>query len=375
MKIIFLCGSLEPGRDGVGDYVTRLAGELIKQGNQVVALALNDKYIEEERICINDVETKQLKLIRLPATWEANQRFAKAQEIIHGFQPEWISLQFVPFSFHNKGIVIGLDKYLLQLGNTYRWHIMFHELWVGVNQSNTIRQFILGQTQKVFIKRLIKRLHPTCITTSIPLYKKTISGTNVSLLPLFGNIPILQNQVSADKLGNDKFPITVVHFGSFTSHIEEFTAQIKWIQTVANSRDQQVNFLAIGEGGPFKATALLIVESILGANSINDLGRRSFTEVSEFFSKADLGISRADYEMYGKSGSTLAMLEHGLPVLLRGQGPSDVEDYLENNLFDYRTQVFFCDDDINEIPVKRSSNKNSLTTIASLFTQTLERVQ
>ena len=27
MKIVFICGSLEPGRDGVGDYVWRLSSE------------------------------------------------------------------------------------------------------------------------------------------------------------------------------------------------------------------------------------------------------------------------------------------------------------------------------------------------------------
>lgn len=27
MTILFLCGSLEPGRDGVGDYTRRLAGD------------------------------------------------------------------------------------------------------------------------------------------------------------------------------------------------------------------------------------------------------------------------------------------------------------------------------------------------------------
>jgi hypothetical protein len=48
MKIIFLCGSLEPGCDGVGDYTRRLAGELIKQGHHIAAVALNDQYLQEE---------------------------------------------------------------------------------------------------------------------------------------------------------------------------------------------------------------------------------------------------------------------------------------------------------------------------------------
>ena len=48
MKIIFLCGSLEPGRDGVGDYVLLLSGELVRQGHQASIIALNDVYLQEE---------------------------------------------------------------------------------------------------------------------------------------------------------------------------------------------------------------------------------------------------------------------------------------------------------------------------------------
>ena len=36
MKIAFLCGSLEPWRDGVGDYTRRLAGDLQACGHQVL---------------------------------------------------------------------------------------------------------------------------------------------------------------------------------------------------------------------------------------------------------------------------------------------------------------------------------------------------
>ena len=43
MKLLFLCSSLEPGRDGVGDYTRRLAGECLRQGHEVRLLSLNDK--------------------------------------------------------------------------------------------------------------------------------------------------------------------------------------------------------------------------------------------------------------------------------------------------------------------------------------------
>jgi Trk K+ transport system NAD-binding subunit len=47
MKIAFICGSLEPGRDGVGDYTRRLAGELVKQQHEVLVIAFNDRQIKD----------------------------------------------------------------------------------------------------------------------------------------------------------------------------------------------------------------------------------------------------------------------------------------------------------------------------------------
>ena len=44
MKIVFLCGSLEPGRDGVGDYTRMLAAEIIRKGHNAAIVALADKY-------------------------------------------------------------------------------------------------------------------------------------------------------------------------------------------------------------------------------------------------------------------------------------------------------------------------------------------
>lgn len=45
MKLLFLCTSLEPGRDGVGDYVRLLAEACIEAGHECRLLALNDEHL------------------------------------------------------------------------------------------------------------------------------------------------------------------------------------------------------------------------------------------------------------------------------------------------------------------------------------------
>ena len=43
MKILFFCGSAEPGKDGVGDYTRRLCGELLRIGHETQILSLFDR--------------------------------------------------------------------------------------------------------------------------------------------------------------------------------------------------------------------------------------------------------------------------------------------------------------------------------------------
>ena len=53
LKVLFICGGLHPGADGVGDYVRRLAAELICQGHLAGIIALNDAHTNLE---INDYQ-------------------------------------------------------------------------------------------------------------------------------------------------------------------------------------------------------------------------------------------------------------------------------------------------------------------------------
>lgn len=113
MKLVFLCGSLELGCDGVGDYVRRLAEELFKQGHEIGAVALNDPSIKEDFTEIQRTDEFHFSILRISSGWPAEKRFAKAKTWIDAFDPEWLSLQFVIFSYHPKGLPFGLSGMLL----------------------------------------------------------------------------------------------------------------------------------------------------------------------------------------------------------------------------------------------------------------------
>src|SRR4030095_903714 len=104
MKIAFLCGSLEPGCDGVGDYVRRLASEIILQGHTPILVAINDLHIISEYNGFQSIANADIAVCRIPSCLSIKERFKLAKKRINAFAPDWLSIQFVPYAFHSKGL-------------------------------------------------------------------------------------------------------------------------------------------------------------------------------------------------------------------------------------------------------------------------------
>jgi hypothetical protein len=66
MKILFICGSLEPGRDGVGDYCRRLAGEFLRTGIDTQILSLCDQHATSFTNENQTVEETEVVVHRIP---------------------------------------------------------------------------------------------------------------------------------------------------------------------------------------------------------------------------------------------------------------------------------------------------------------------
>jgi hypothetical protein len=167
MKIAFIVSSLEPGRDGVGDYTRRLAGELIRQGHECQIVALNEKVESRKQKAENRNPTSDLRLLtsgfsetqhsegtevpclRLPGSLGWPERTTLARKWVDAFNPDWVSLQFVPFGFQSKGLPFGLPRQLKVIIGSRPLHWMFHELWVLWRFPLSLRKRLLGQGQKL----------------------------------------------------------------------------------------------------------------------------------------------------------------------------------------------------------------------------------
>ena len=367
MKILFICGSLEPSKDGVGDYTRRLAGELIRQGNSCAIVAITDKGVHESFEEFQQSDISSVPVLRLSFYNGYNANCLQAKPWIDDFNPDWISLQYVPFSFHSKGMPFGLGGALHPLILDRKLHLMFHELWVGVNNKpKSIRSRIFGLIQKLIINKTINLLKPQIIHTSIKIYKEALGRNNAQILPLFGNIPISCDVAIAEdqeKMRQENY-FKVVHFGTFTADVNEFINQIKWLDQFCEKNQLKFQLNIVGRGGPFKNEIVSLINQFIDLSEIIDHGVVSDNLISAIIHNCDMGISRADYDLYGKSGTTIAMIEHGLPVLLKGKKPVI---FFQD---DYPKSIFFTDDQPLNIPEKNSPN-SFLHSSASKFYNSL----
>lgn len=307
MKIVFICGSIEHGRDGVGDYTMRLAQALAKYDHQLAVIAASDTYVEHE---ITEAINSSITTLRLPANCKHTQRFDKMNSFIKVVNPDWISVQFVPFSFHPKGLPVVFINRLAKLLIGFKVHVMFHELWVGMDKKASLKFKLWGGVQKKLIISFINKLKPKQIHTNTNLYQSYLNklGFKSDILPLFSNIP-----VSSEKgiISNDN-TINLVLFGSihYGAPIEQLTNEIS---AYASSYQKKIVLNFLGKCGSEQDNWIAACSDAKLETKV--WGTQSEKNISKILCASNAGITTTPQSLVQKSGSVAAMKEHGLPIL------------------------------------------------------------
>ncbi|PQA53172.1 glycosyltransferase [Siphonobacter curvatus] len=306
MRIVFVCGCLEPGNDGVGDYTRRLAAELIRQGHTAGILALHEPGREWVFSGQQFDEQIPVPVLRLSQCLSWPERMRYAQAWVAQQNPEVLSLQYVPFSYDAKGLPWGLAGQLKTLGKNVPWHVMFHEIWVGTRQGSSVKQMLWGSLQQAILRRLVKQLAPQQIHTQSQLYQAFLARQKVQagLLPLFGNVPL---QPQPFRVNTHDY-LEIIVFG--TVH-----ADALWREAIQelSQQDRPMRLTFIGRNGSHaKACIEWCTQMQL---PVRLLGEQALERISFVLSQADIGLTSTALPMVEKSGTVAAMLEHGLPVL------------------------------------------------------------
>ncbi len=318
-RILFVCGTLDPGKDGVGDYTRKLVDSLNKLGCQCGILALNDRFVKDS---FEEKNTADCYTLRCSNKLSWKERIEFCQIWIARYNPTQLFLQYVPFSFQSKGLHYGLESYLMKIGKNMKWNIMFHELSVGLDKEAPLKIKLWGIVQRVLITRLVSKLNPENVYTQSSLYKNILEskGIKAKLMPLFSNIP--QLSVRKEQVTDN---IIFVLFGSIHpgAPVGGFLKELK---SVCDELNKKPEFIFIGRNGAELKTWTNYLDNF--GIDYEILGDQSEEEVSWILNKASYGISTTPYFQSEKSGVVAAMKEHGLSIICVARSWTPAAKYL-----------------------------------------------
>jgi len=321
VKIVFLCTSLAPGRDGVGDYVRQLAHACAAQGHACILVALHDRHLGPSA-----AQVERSNEVRMSANLSWSRRADALRQLLGEFEPDWVSWQFVPYGFQLKGVLPAGVFSFAEIAAPWRNHVMLHEIWVGIARSDSLRLRVIGTLQRRKLLLFLRRLRPACVHTSNAAYQLTLAyhGWPSELLPLFGNMPVLPIEraeavATWRKIAGAKIP-TVPHalgviFGTIHPQWKPHPT-FEWLAAAALERGQPMALMALGRIGASGTRTLEQIGRSRRDLPVVDAGPLSPEQISHLLQAADFGIATHPWGLIEKSGSTATLLEHGLPVLV-----------------------------------------------------------
>lgn len=323
MRMALICGGLEPGRDGVGDYARQLGAELERQGHETLLIALNDRWQTRPG-------TTRPHRLRLDPATPPRRRAETARAALLDFRPDWLSLQYVCYAYHAKGLAWQWNPIFARLGGiARRRHLMLHELWSGEGGHPPLRHRIIGLGQRWCVRDLHRHFQPDLVTTSIPLFQRRLSRRGIPsvLLPLFGNIRVaprddprvvglLRAAGSQAVYGPRAAFLNGIFFGTVHPDFDP-APLIAWLAQLQRHTGRRMILSLIGRTGPAAMSmARRLTSSLPDWLEVVSLEEQSETIISQALQFADFGINTGTAEYLGKSGTFAAMREHGLPVMV-----------------------------------------------------------
>ncbi len=326
MRLALLCASLEPGRDGVGDYVRRIAGSLAATGHECFAIALADPHVMT--LVHESGEVPRLQILRVPRSLWNRGKLDAAVADLRAFSPDVVSLQMVAYGFHHRGLLWNAYGRLKAFRGPWAQHVMLHELWIGAATSATWRARAAGRVQQLLLLRFLEKWSAQEMHTSNAVYVELLRrcGLVAGELLLPGNIPVTSgsevtrarqsvlHRLPADSRSRE--PLLAGIFGSVHAEMALSDWPLKLHQQ-CKAGGRRLVILHLGRNPASSTRNWELLCQRYGRDiEFLALGAMSPATLSTMLSALDLGISANPWALTGKSGSVAAMREHGLPVCI-----------------------------------------------------------
>lgn len=334
MRIAFFCPCLEPGRDGVGDYMRLLAAECARQsGGENLLVSVNDGNLPSPEAMVEERQ-EGCRAIRTGPGPGWTERMGKIGPIVKDFSPDAVSFHYIPFGFHPRGLSHGWSGPLHALLGGWPIHLMFHELWLGSYVGAPWKERILGEIQKLEIRQWVKKWRPRAIHTSNPAYVNLLqeSGIPATRLRMYGAIPKAPEpdasgwfaaEMNAAGIKFDPDRRGEYWFGLFFG-----TLHANWpheplfgiLEEAAARQKKKVVILSLGFLRSGEGLWARLQHAYQNRFQFARIGQKPPEDVARWFAAVDFGLTSSPGNILGKSSAAAAMMDHELPVLVNWEG-------------------------------------------------------
>lgn len=195
MSIALLTNRFPPAVDGVGDYTCFLAAELVRQGQTVHIVCR-----EQAEITAPDNVTVH----PVVAQW-GQDSVGVVSELLRKIRPDWLVLQYVPYSFHPLGLPFFLPKLLRRIRQSgVRTCVMFHEVHIRLHG---LKEWLIGNLQRHIARQLCR--HADAVVTSNEFYKQMLTPLchDIRVIPVGANVVVEpQSEIVRQQIRNKYLP-------------------------------------------------------------------------------------------------------------------------------------------------------------------------
>lgn len=338
-----------------------------------MSVSVNDRYVAAEHgrpIVANTGQLPEFAVARLPAVESWNDRCATLSSLVSRFDPDWISLQYVPHGFQVKGLPFAFVRRIGRLVSGRSSHVMFHELWGG--SGNKLTDPVICALQKHLLARIQRELRPRVVNVTNEFYRKRLKSIGVAseVLPLFSNIPVMPPEsTSRDERRRWVFAI----FGTLRKgwEFERLLAEIDRARKASGINE--CRFVSVGRLGDYGQALWERMQQTGYEHFIFERrGELEDSDVSRVLHSADFGIAVSPLEIIDKSGAVAAMREHGLPVIV-----TRFRSEAAGALVSGRPGLILLDDGFQESlrAAKRLPCRETLQLVAEAFIDSLQAAE
>ncbi len=300
MKITIIFPTLPPHLDGIGDYTAFLCEELAHQGHEITLLTGTD-------------DAKPLKNVRIQRAFTQNdsQSISGIVAPIVAEPPDWILLQYNPFSYGKRGwnpqtpaVVRQLRKKLPQTHIA----VMAHETFTA---SFSPQSTVMAIWQSAIFFQIGKAsdLMFLSVEAWAETFQKWFPQIPVRHLPVGAAMhrSILSRAEARQQAGIDSDAFVVGLFG--TAHISRMFGSVADVLRRLRENDKNTILLYVGPHGS------AVREAVGDAAPIMDTGALSSDMVAQRIQAMDIYMTPYSDGISTRRSAFMAGIQHGLPTV------------------------------------------------------------